>query len=180
MRYFKPASHATFAIRGHGARVTRVLHSPAGPPFAAICLEQRAQLVILTRLNRTVFELALAALEALPPSLCARLYFPGGDAFSAFGGRQRLLDMHKLWLGRPRAEFGGGPVASFAEAGRGGWAGYKKQLERQHTPEAVASRAACDLVEKSGAALPAQLGRIAAATCDAPQLAHVRFSTAHR
>jgi hypothetical protein len=139
-----------------------------------------------TRLNRTVFELALAALEALPSSLGAQLYFPGGDAFSAFGGRQQLLDMHKLWQGRPRSEFGGGGspasrfIAGFAEAGRGGWAEYKKRLERQHSAASVASRAACDLVEKSGVALPAQLDRIAAATCDAPQRAHVRFSTAHR
>ena len=180
MRHFKPTSHAAFAIRGSPRHATRVLHAPAGPPFAAVCLARRAQLVVLTRLNRTVFELAIAALEALPPSLGARLYFPGGDAFGAFGGRQKLLDMHKLWQGRPRSEFGGGFVASFAEAGRGGWAAYKKRLERQHSPESVASRAACDLVEKSGVALPAQLDRIAAATCDAPQRAHVRFSTAHR
>ena len=185
VRHFKPASHATFAIRGSPRHATRVLHAPAGPPFAAVCLARRAQLVVLTRLNRTVFELALAALEALPASLGARLYFPGGDAFSAFGSRQQLLDMHKLWQGRPRSEFEGGCVASrfvasFAEAGGGGWAGYKKRLERQHSPASVASRAACDLIEKSGAALPAQLARIAAATCDVPQLAHVRFSTAHR
>jgi hypothetical protein len=94
--------------------------------------------------------------------------------------------MHKLWQGRPRSEFGGGGspasrfIAGFAEAGRGGWAEYKKRLERQHSAASVASRAACDLVEKSGVALPAQLDRIAAATCDAPQRAHVRFSTAHR
>ena len=31
-------------------------------------MEQRAQLVVLTRLNRTVFELALAALEAPNPT----------------------------------------------------------------------------------------------------------------
>jgi len=31
-------------------------------------VEQRAQLVVLTRLNRTVFELALAALEAPNPT----------------------------------------------------------------------------------------------------------------
>ena len=31
-------------------------------------MEQRAQLVVLTRLNRTVFELALAVLEAPNPT----------------------------------------------------------------------------------------------------------------
>ena len=66
MRHFKPTSHAAFAIRGSPRHATRVLHAPAGPPFAAVCLARRAQLVVLTRLNRTVFELALAALEALP------------------------------------------------------------------------------------------------------------------
>ena len=94
--------------------------------------------------------------------------------------------MHKLWGGRPLSEFKTGPdgeaacrfVARFARPGGGGWAAYKKRLERQHTGAALQSRSACELVEKSGAALPSQMARIDAATCGAPRQAHVRFSTA--
>ena len=68
--------------------------------------------------------------------------------------------------------------AGFAEGG--GWAKYKKVLERQHSPTSRASLFACDLVEESGAALPAQMRSVAAATCTSPHAAHVRFSTAHR
>ena len=49
VRHFKPSSHSDFAIRGSPRHTTRVRHAPAGPPFAAVCLAQRAQLVVLTR-----------------------------------------------------------------------------------------------------------------------------------
>lgn len=150
---------------------------PGGDVYSYVVGQQRKPLLVLARQNNTLF---MEVAKALRCPLVRSIAFIGGvDA--GCGGTRDIMDLYRLWAGRPRDEIESPLIAKWGRntSARpyGGFVAFKAAMEETREP---AWGVKCGLVEAHGHAVPGIIEQMRAKSVSEVCRADVVFSTTHK
>ena len=133
--------------------------------------ERAGPFAVLARRNQTLFaEFAALAKSAAATGIIPKVHFAGG-LDDAWGGLERLLDLHLFWKGSPHL-----CKSARYKNWSGGWAKYKEWADKNSDIETLSKISLVEAHED----LPNVINRARAMSVDDPALADVVFSTIHK
>jgi hypothetical protein len=155
--------HHRVQINGNPLLMTTICEVP-GAPFVRVC-GIGCRLVVVARQWLSLFDVAMAGLAS---RAVVRIDLGGTGAstmYNTFGGREQLLDVCALYLGRMEHEMLD-PSTGAGRFAERGFATYQMAARANGDQKALR---ACAVVEKFGAALPQLLRRLEVAmSCQSP------------
>eukprot|EP00873_Tetraselmis_striata_P035874 jgi/Tetstr1/456138/TSEL_042907.t1 len=177
VRFFKLVE---FPVRSLPSKLTDIIITsalPGGDVYSYVVGQQRKPLLVLARQNNTLFTEVAKALRC--PLVRSIAFIGGVDA--GCGGTRDIMDLYRLWAGRPRDEIESPLIAKWGRntSARpyGGFVAFKAAMEETREP---AWGVKCGLVEAHGHAVPGIIEQMRAKSVSEVCRADVVFSTTHK